>query len=468
MVNKFHILFVLDEDDKTWKNYRVLLGRDRMMGVGTENFTGKWYILYSDIESILLGKGTTTLESDPIAAQHSHHFFFSIQTANGSTVDFKMIGYEERQQIVLGLIDKIGSPTSEITDQIHKLGEEDTFSIRLRGDHESNSVNSRGQPQADLHGDSRRDSQGASRGESVENLSKHSANSIQHNEAISSPRNTSLSLISPRSPTNADRRESNKSWKNLIGKSRSKKTMKALQKELKMLKLSGLVRQIEEKKSNESSIAGEKHYNCTGAYCTANRLSQWQYPAKALPPLQRGDDETQTLVDNMSQSLDEKQRKRSMKKENNGYKPSQSQQQAEIREDTEELLDKLGGPLAPLDLLSVDQDRKDGCTSQSSSSYFTSDSKPIRYPTRRMQYPITNTNGYSAPSTGNLWNQKFVWESVKSDIDRKFRYNSVNSDIGRKFPWKNVKGFSSPNMKMCIVFSMSPTNNMGASPWKSI
>ena len=69
MTMNAHVVCVLDEDYKMWKNYRVLLGKDRMMGVRTGRgyFPKKWFILYEDIEHIRLGKGNKTLVMDKLA-----------------------------------------------------------------------------------------------------------------------------------------------------------------------------------------------------------------------------------------------------------------------------------------------------------------------------------------------------------------------------------------------------------------
>ena len=101
-----HTVFLLDKGDKIWKQNQMVLGHERMIGQNMMGSPAKWYIKYSDIETILLVKGTNTLKGYPPASSQSLNFI-SIKTTIGNMIDLGTKGTEERQQIATCIVDKI-------------------------------------------------------------------------------------------------------------------------------------------------------------------------------------------------------------------------------------------------------------------------------------------------------------------------------------------------------------------------
>lgn len=127
-----HFVHLLDAKNKNWEPHRICLGPDAV-----RDSSGKTLIQYADIDTIILGKETDALLNDQYASRNSNKFFFSIKKLDGKTADIGAMDAEQRQKIVLDLMDSIGPSNNAglvtAKRQIQKLGEEETFSIGMKG-----------------------------------------------------------------------------------------------------------------------------------------------------------------------------------------------------------------------------------------------------------------------------------------------------------------------------------------------
>ena len=87
-------MFLLDEKDKTWKQHQMFLGTERMMGEPVVGSAAKWFIKYSDIDTVTFGKGTDTLKRFPFIPCQPDGCSFTVKTMRGNAIDFGTINPE--------------------------------------------------------------------------------------------------------------------------------------------------------------------------------------------------------------------------------------------------------------------------------------------------------------------------------------------------------------------------------------
>ena len=95
-----HTVCLLDKNHKTWQTHTLLLGRERLMGQNNEGSKTKWFIKYSDIDTIV-PNGECNPSKEP------NKVFLTIKTTKGNAIDVRTKCAEERERIVSDLKDKM-------------------------------------------------------------------------------------------------------------------------------------------------------------------------------------------------------------------------------------------------------------------------------------------------------------------------------------------------------------------------